>query len=45
MRVGVEDAVDQDLLQVGAKQVVGQRGAVDLGPLTGLTAVIFVPAM
>ena len=30
MRVGVEQAVDQHLLQIGAKQLLGERGAFDL---------------
>ncbi len=32
MRVGVEHAVDQDLLQVRAEEILGQRRAVHLGP-------------
>ena len=31
VRVGVHEAVDQDLLQVGAEELLGQRLAVDLG--------------
>ena len=33
MRIRVEDAVDQNLLQVGAEEIVGELFAVDLGPL------------
>ena len=32
MRVGVEEAVDQDLLEVGAEEFVGEIGAVHLQP-------------
>ena len=31
MRVGVDEAVHQDLLQVGTEQLVGQDRAVELG--------------
>jgi hypothetical protein len=33
MRIGMEDAIDQDLMKVGAKQVVAERHTIDLGPL------------
>ncbi len=32
MGIGMEDAVNEDLLEVGAEQVVGERSTVDLGP-------------
>ena len=32
MRVGVEEAVDEHLLEVGAEQLVGEAGAVQVGP-------------
>ncbi|MNC92138.1 hypothetical protein D3C83_85110 [compost metagenome] len=32
MRIRVEDTVDQDLVQVGAKQLFAQLDAVDLRP-------------
>ena len=41
MGIGVEHAVDEDLLQIGAEQLVGERRAVDSVHSTGLTAVIF----
>jgi hypothetical protein len=38
VRVGVEEAVDQDLLEVGAEQLLGQRRAVHLQVASGETS-------
>jgi hypothetical protein len=45
MRVGMKQPVDQDLMEVGAKEVAGQTTAIDLGPLHRRNLVMLVPAM
>ena len=41
--IGMEEAVDQDLLEIGPEELLGQRGAVSSSRTTGLRVVILVP--
>ena len=44
VRIGVEEAVDQDLVEVGLAEVLGQRLAVEVDAgRAGESSVIFVP--
>ena len=45
MRVGMEQAVDENLLQVGAEQIPASAGPSTSVHSTALTAVIFVPSI